>query len=263
MKKTPETMPEYTIIKSEKEPFTVKRQDLSGWFVAPVPGAKVEWSEYYMPEGQWYSTTEVTVENRARLHGLEGLEMMEHTIKEVFFHWEDRKTILQVTDTFQRPLAFRYEEAAYYPEDDYYRVRCGSFLDDGYCEFTKFWDLPYKAKMSRELIPAYAWLRDGNVITIRDEAVNGDVVGYYDVTFGEKIYHTLCYMYRETKTFVNGAVDYFYEEYIDSTGRIVLLRMFRNGGTDNPEEDIPEKECLWVNGRLFAHSTDAISEYVV
>ena len=49
MKKLPEYMPEYKIEANAKEPFSVKWEELMGWFLVPKLGEKISWGMYDIP----------------------------------------------------------------------------------------------------------------------------------------------------------------------------------------------------------------------
>ena len=74
-KKIPEVLPEYTIVKSGKEPFSVKWEELQGWLLVPREGETLTWGLYDMPSGKRTEYTEMKMLGRAEVHGIEGVEI--------------------------------------------------------------------------------------------------------------------------------------------------------------------------------------------
>ena len=75
MKKLPEIMPEYTITKLDKEPFSVKWEELMGWFIVPKLGEKLNWAIYDFPKRNRTEYDEMQVVGKAEIHGIEGVEI--------------------------------------------------------------------------------------------------------------------------------------------------------------------------------------------
>lgn len=76
MKKLPEIMPEYTITKLDKAPFSVKWEELMGWFIVPKLGEKLNWAMYDFPAKKRTEYVEMQVMGKAEIHGIEGVEII-------------------------------------------------------------------------------------------------------------------------------------------------------------------------------------------
>ena len=106
MKKLPEQMPEYRIEASTEPVFSVKWEELMGWFLVPRLGEKISWGMYDMPSGKCIHVYDMEAVGRAKVHGIEGVELIareapysskKETIQRTF--------IAQLTDTHCRYLA--------------------------------------------------------------------------------------------------------------------------------------------------------------
>lgn len=101
MKKLPEIMPEYTITKLDKEPFSVKWEELMGWFIVPKLGEKLSWAMYDIPKRTRMEHVAMEVIGKAEVHGIEGMEITSKqnccgkvteriTVNgEIYVHWYD------------------------------------------------------------------------------------------------------------------------------------------------------------------------------
>lgn len=72
MKKMPEFLPEYTIVKSDKAPFKVKWEELMGWFIVPRSGEKLSWGIYDIPSRKCSSIYHMQVTGKAMVHDIVG-----------------------------------------------------------------------------------------------------------------------------------------------------------------------------------------------
>ena len=75
MKTLPETMPKYTIIKSDAEPFDVVCEELPGWLIVPRVGEHLIFGSYESPSGLLLDTEELKAENEVEIHGVRGVRI--------------------------------------------------------------------------------------------------------------------------------------------------------------------------------------------
>ena len=91
-----------------------------------------------------------------------------------------------------------------------------------------------------------------------------DVVGRFYVTINGKEYDTVCLMDIETNH--SGAV---IEQYLDKNGRTVLWRRFNrddwayNRYKQKWSEKLPNNERITVNGEIYVHWYDCITDYIL
>ncbi|MBO7340066.1 MAG: RNA polymerase sigma factor, partial [Lachnospiraceae bacterium] len=103
MKRLPECMPKYKIEKTDKEPFAVKWEELMGWFLVPKIGERISWGMYDQPSGKCDHVYDMEVIGRAKVHGIEGVEL---TAREASYSNKkeviNRTFVAQLTDTHCR-----------------------------------------------------------------------------------------------------------------------------------------------------------------
>ena len=75
MKQIPKLLPEYKIEKSTLAPFSVKWEELQGWFIVPLVGEKLSWGLYEMPSRNLTEYTEMKALGKSEIHGIEGVEV--------------------------------------------------------------------------------------------------------------------------------------------------------------------------------------------
>lgn len=256
MKRMPEFIPEYTIEKSSEPPFEVKWEELMGWFLVPKLGEKLTWGMYDIPSRKCDHVYDMQVTGKAKVHGIEGVEL---TAREAAY--SDKKDVVnrtfvaQLTDTHCRFLASLRNDGdirnyiTFLDEDDFYPAwgfgedNCGNEVN-----------LTVKGDIKR----------DGSTVTTADKNFLLDIVGRYTVTIGGKSYDTVCVM--DIETYNCGVVS---EQFLDKNGKTVLWRRYNrdNWAIDRYKkpwsEQLPDNERLVVNGTVYVHWYDCITDYVI
>jgi len=260
MEKLPNVLPEYTIVKSNEAPFSVKWEELTGWFVVPKLGEKLSWGIYDGPEkkrAEWYEN-EVT--GRASVHGIEGVEIIskEHSSEQHELMCENRNLtstlVAQLTDTHCRYLAHSAMDG------DTRRMR--TFLDGD--EFSDWSFGEDNCGNEINLKPKGLIQREGNIITTKNVPFLLDVVGRYTVTIGGKPYDCICVI-----NIITNNVGVMSEQFIDQNGRTVLWRRFNRDDWNMKtykqpwSEKFPTNDRLTVNGQLYVHWYDCITDYIL
>lgn len=261
MKKMPDRIPDYTITPLAGAPFAVKWEEMMGWFIVPKVGEKLSWAMYDFPERKRTEVCEMEVIGKAEVHGIEGVE-----IRSVEYSPMDcnsaggqetveRHFAAQLTDTHCRYLAESHTEQGV---KKYYTFLDGSaFLDNwGFGENNcgKETDLVCRGTITQT---AEGWFTSGGKEVM-------DVAGRYEVVIGGKRYDTVCVM--DVMTYDDGIVSM---QYIDKDGRTVLWRRFnpddwkkeKYGGKWS--ELLPDNERMYVNGKLYVHWYDCISDHIL
>ena len=256
MKKMPKILPAYTIQQSEKEPFSVKWEELPGWFLIPREGEKLTWAIYDMPSRECSHVYDMQVIGKAVVHGIEGVEL---TARESAYSDKNdtllRTFIAQLTDTHCRYLA-----AIRTKGDVRHYI---TFLDGD--EFMEVWGIgENNCGNETNLSPKGILARDGSEITCPTNHEVLDIAGRYTLTIGDKTFDTVCVM--DIFPPENGIL---IEQYLDQNGKTILWRRFNkdNWAFDRYGETwskkLPANERIIVNDETYIHFYDCITEYIL
>lgn len=262
MTKLPEFMPEYTIEKLNQEPFACKWEELQGWMIVPRLGEKLTWGLYDFPERNRNEYAELEVTGKAQVHGMEGVEILavQYETRDYYRTGAldrcERHFIAQLTDTHCRYLAESHMENGI--RKVYTFLDGEPFLDNwGFGEDNCGNEVNLKAKGLLK--------REGNTITGFTPKEVVDVVGRYRVTINGNVYDTVCVM--DIQCFNDGVAS---EQYVDQNGRTVLWRRFNKNdwaierfGGKLWSEKLPLNEQLIINGEVYVHWYDCLSDYVL
>ncbi len=256
MKKMPEFMPKYTITESAQAPFSVKWEELMGWFLVPKLGEELSWGMYDMPSRKCSHIYDMKVVGKAKVHGIEGVEL---TAREASYSDKNevinRTFVAQLTDTHCRYLAT--------VRNDGDIRNFITFLDGD--EFMQNWGFGEdNCGNETNLSPKGDIKRQGNAVSTASRSFLLDIVGRYTVTIGEKSYDTFCVM--DIGTYNPGVVS---EQFLDKNGRTILWRRFNRDdwAIDRYQklwsEQLPENEKLMINGTTYVAWYDCITEYAL
>lgn len=256
MNKLPEILPDYRIEANNKEPFTVKWEELIGWFLVPKLGERLSWGMYDIPSRKCSHIYDMEVTGKAMVHGIEGVELTAreaaYSQKEEVIH---RTFIAQLTDTHCRYLAtMRNDEGVRnyitFLDGDAFMLNWG-FGEDNCGNETN-------------LSPKGEIKRNGSVITCPDKNFLLDIVGRYTVTINGRSFDTVGVM--DIETYNCGVVS---EQFLDENGRTVLWRRFNRDDwaidryKKKWSEQLPENEKLTINGMTYVHWYDCITDYIL
>lgn len=255
MKTLPEILPAYKIEHSGEAPFPVKWEELMGWFLVPKIGEKLSWGMYDMPSRRCACVYDMEVVGGARVHGVEGVEV---TARETPRSGESEAAVhtfvAQLTDAHCRYLAAvrndsGVKEYVTFLDGDAFLPGWG-FGEDNCGNETNLWQ---KGVLQRE----------GAAVTAPDRPFLLDIVGRYNVTINGKNYDTVCVMVLESARC--GAVS---EQYLDRNGRTVLWRRFNRDDWAMDRyhkrwsEQFPDNERLSINGEVYVHWYDCVTDYI-
>ena len=227
-----------------------------GWFLVPKISEKLSWGMYDIPSRQCNRLFEMEVLGKAKVHGIEGVEL---TAKETSCSDKSdvihRTFIAQLTDTHCRYLATLRNEG-----DIHHYI---TFLDGD--EFLPNWGFGEDNCGNETNLTVNGDIqRNGSIVTSVDKDFLLDIVGRYVVTIGSKSYDTICVM--DIETYDGGVVT---EQYLDKDGRTILWRRFNKNDWAYPHykklwtEMLPENETLIVNGETYVHWYDCITDYIL
>ena len=256
MKKLPELLPEYKIEESSLSPFSVKWEELMGWFLIPKLGEKVSWGMYDLPSRKCSHIYDMKVTGKAVVHGIEGVELV---AKEA--PCSDKKKILnrtfvaQLTDTHCRYLATVRDDGDVrnyitFLDGDAFMLNWG-YGEDNCGNET---NLSSKGEIKRT----------GSTVESTQKDFLLDIVGRYNVTIDGKTYDTVCVMDIES-----GCCGVISEQFLDKNGRTILWRRFNRNdwAIDRYKQPwtelLPDNERLTVNGTTYVHWYDCITDYIL
>ncbi len=259
--KLPKIIPAYTIEPVPEPPFSVKWEELMGWFLVPRLGERLAWGMYDMPSRRLGEYDESEVIGRAEVHGIEGVEIRVTAYDPMPCNSEGGRTqvertfIAQLTDTHCRYLAESHVRDGV--------KRCYTFLDGE--SFLGNWGFGEdNCGNETNLSPKGDITRTGTTVTSVDKAFLLDIVGRYTVTIGGKAYDTVCVM--DIETYDSGVAS---EQFLDRNGRTVLWRRFNRDDWaieryGRPwSEQLPDNDRLMVNGATYVHWYDCITDYIL
>lgn len=256
MKRLPEYLPAYTIEASKEAPFSVKWEELMGWFLVPKLGEELSWGMYDIPSRKCNHIYDMKVTGKAKVHGIEGVELIAREAiysgkKEII----NRTFVAQLTDTHCRFLATLRNDG---DVRNYI-----TFLDGD--EFMPNWGFGEdNCGNETNLIPKGDIKREGNVVTSLDKQFLLDIVGRYTITINGKSYDTVCVI--DIETYNAGVVS---EQFLDKNGRTILWRRFnRNDWAFDTygklwSEQLTENEQLIINGQTYVQWYDCITDYIL
>ena len=256
MKRLPEFIPEYKIEASTKAPFSVKWEELMGWFLIPKLGEKLSWGMYDIPSRKCINIYDMQVTGKVKVHGIEGVEL---TARESSYSNKkevvNRTFVAQLTDTHCRYLATLRNDGDVrnyitFLDGDEFLLNWG-FGEDNCGNET---NLSVKGDIKRE----------GNSVTSVKKDFLLDIVGRYTVTIGGKSYDTVCVM--DIETYNCGVVS---EQFLDKDGKTILWRRYNRDdwAIDRYKkpwsEQLPENDRLIVNGTTYVHWYDCITDHIM
>lgn len=262
MTKLPKMMPKYTIEKLDESPFACKWEEMQGWLIVPKLGEKLRWGMYDFPERECTSWCDMAVVGRAEVHGIEGVEITatQYGVGDDrdpgFQDGMERRLVAQLTDTHTRYLLESHTE------DGVRKVY--TFLDGD--EFQNNWGFGEdNCGNETNLAPKGLLTREGNAVIGHTPKEVVDIVGRYRVTINGKAYDTVCVM--DIQCFNDAVAS---EQYVDEKGRTVLWRRFNRNdwemdrfGGQLWSEKLPDNERITVNGEIYVHWYDCISDYIL
>ena len=253
MKKLPEVLPKYRIEPLGVEPFEVIHEELPGMLVIPRLGEKITFGMYDIPSRKQNGVYKLNVTGKIVIHGIEGVavnkEYSESSISE-------KSTVFaQLTDSHCKYLG---------------GITCDksgsqhliTFLDSNFDDYFGIGE--DNCGFMTHRIPENKIKQTSEGLVIGEDDIS-DIVGSYKVVFEAKEYETVR-MIDFQKTSKGGMLC---EYYIDKSGKTVLKRRFNQNNWAYERygkmwaEQLPENERLMVDGEIYVHWYDCISDYIL
>lgn len=257
MKTLPNIMPNYKIKKSEKKPFELRCEELMGWFIIPKLNEKCSWAMYDYPSKKKAESYELSVQGKATVHGIEGVEILSKEILSDGTKGSEIIFIAQLSENYNRFLA-----ESHYNGD----TKCYStFLDED--EFLPNWGIGENNCGSEVNIKqkGNVSLKDNNVTSPNVNSII-DVLGRYTVDINDKIYDTILVINIENQ---GDEKKIMTETYLDKNGRTVLWRRFNHEDWSLSHfkqkwtEKLPNNDRIKINNETYVHWYDCITDYIL
>lgn len=256
----PAVMPAYTVKSTGGKPFEVVWEELPGWLLVPRLGERISWAMYDDPDKKRTFQYDMRVLGEAEVHGIRGVEIeavchgVDPTGAGNPSDTEPTRFIAQLTDTHCRYLACEAMQNGV--------KRFITFLDGE--AFMPNWGVgENNCGNETHLVCKGRIHRDGNTVSCSTANDAPDIVGRYEVTIGGRVYDTVCVM--DIDSFNDGTLS---EQFLDRNGKTVLWRRFNRDdwhvahGEKRWSEKLPASERLTVNGQVYVHWYDCLTDYV-
>jgi len=255
MKNIPNRMPDYRIEKLEAAPFPVHHEELPGMLIVPRIGEKLTFASYDDPDKKLSNQERLQVKGPVTIHGVQGVEIEREYTDGT--ETGTRTIFAQLTDSFCRYLGGM------------------SKTEDGGLQIVTFMDgdaFTYSYEVGEDNCGFPVERTAQGQITETDTGLTvcpgrdvSDIVGRYRVELNGKNYDTVRLVNVEKSA--HGGI--LTEQYLDQSGRTVLWRRFNHeawkiSGNQKPwSAQLPDSERLLVNGEVYVHWYDCITEYVL
>ena len=255
MKKLPEYLPEYKIQKSELAPFMVVHEELPGMFVIPRLGQKVLFGMYDMPSRNQNGVYELSVTGKVTLHGVEGVYIQKKYYENTPV--EETTVFAQLTDSHCRYLGG-------VSTDKNGVQKIITFLDSEFNDYYGIGEDNCGFPTHRKEEGIIKQTEKGLALPSGDDV--SDIVGRFTISINGISYDTVRLIDFQACGNNEGMLC---EHYLDKNGRAILWRRFNKNNWAHKRygklwtEMLPENEKLIVNGEIYVHWYDCITDYIL
>ena len=254
MKKMPKYMPKYEITRMNAEPFAVKHEELPGMFIVPRIGEERSFSLYDLPEWKQDGVYRLTVKGNIVIHGVKGVEIESEYKDEK--GTETCKIFAQLTDTHCRYLGGLRTDN----EGTSHMI---TFLDDSFQDAYGIGKDNCGFPVERTPENLFTETAEGLAVNMMEDI--SDICGRYEVKIGEKVYDTVRIL--DIQLCDLGVM--LCEYYVDASGHTILWRRFNKNDWAMKRyqktwtEMYPDHEQLLINGEIYVHWYDCITDYIL
>lgn len=254
MKRLPEMIPEYRIESLNMSPFAVVHEELPGMFVIPRLGEKITFGMYDFPSRKQNGVYKLNVTGKICIHDVEGVAIHKEYSENGMM--EEGTIFAQLSDSHCKYLG---------------GITCDkngnqnliTFLDSNFDDYFGIGEDNCGFSTNRIVEGRIQQTEKGLVISEDDDI--SDIVGSFKISFGEKTYETVRLIDYQKGS--SGGM--LCEHYLDKNGRSVLWRRFNHNNWAYERygkqwtEMLPENETMVVNGELYVHWYDCITDYIL
>jgi len=254
MKKLPTMMPEYRIEKTDRAPFEVVHEELPGMFIIPRIGESISFGMYDMPSRKQTGVYKLSVSGKMTLHGVEGVSIQKRY--QDTSSKEEATVFAQLTDKNCKYLGG-------VSTDMNGNQRIITFLDSEFDEYYGIGDDNFGFPTHR-FSEGKITETEGELRLPSGDDVS-DIVGRFTITMNQVSYDTIRLIdYQDGN---QGGM--LCEHYLDEHGRTILWRRFNKNDWAYKRygkqwsELLPDNETLIVNGEVYVHWYDCITDYIL
>lgn len=254
MKNLPQSLPDYTITGSSLPPFAVRHEELPGMLIVPRIGEKLSFGMYDLPGRGLSGVYHLEVTGGVELHGIRGVEIDSQYLDSDGSK-EKNTVFAQLTDSH-----CRYLGGMTLDKDGLRRIT--TFLDgDSFSDAYAIGEDNCGFEVDRRPEGHITACDTGLSTDVKDDV--SDIVGRFHVSIGGKIYDTV----RLIDIQSGGGSYMLCEYYLDQNGRTVLWRRFNRDDWalgrygKRWTESLPDNERMTVNGEVYVHWYDCITDY--
>lgn len=252
-----ETMPTLTIEKSSRPFFEVKCADEA--FIIPRVGNKNSEGTYRYPDKRLALVSTCYVPKAAMIHGVSGVKVCRDTynVKAGKLYKNERVWFSQLTDEYIRDLGTITSDTD--GDDDDFPTEIHTFLEENYDVIVNGNDRVHgRPLLIKENAPKVIGER-----MIIDEYHTRYTMGTFNVTIGERSFETVKFIVVQKNTVLT-------ENYVDTTGRLVLMRWYesvacieqtpwytdewKQSTVDNPKLTVNDIEYRLIEDRISHHA---------
>jgi len=260
--KFPKIKPKITIEKSNKKPFSVRCEEVSGSLIIPRVGEKIKWAFYDNPDGKYTGFYNYECVREAKIHGIPCVQI-EVTEEDESGKITKSTEFMRLTDNHTSYIAEMH-------------------IEDGTFNFGSFYDNEYLSRyeMGENNIGREIFQEQSGVAKVddsgKDMIINftgdscTDIIGRFDVRIGSTIYDTVALfeISLDEKNEYDGTVVI---HYLDKNGRTVLFRRFNRNDWGSEKfrgnclwtDKLADSEAIIINGKKYVHWYDCLSDYVL
>ena len=250
----PSERPAISIEKSSVPFFNVKCEEQS--FIIPRVGNECAEATYRYPEKKLVIVSHCYVPKYCQVHDVSGVKICRDTylVKHKKLHKNERIWFAQLTDEYIRNLGTIFDDG-----NGEEPTQVTTFLEESYDILVNGNDRVFGIPV---LIQENAAEESENGYTVAEENVRY-TCGVWNVTIGSRAFETIkCIMVQN---------DSCEQTYIDRNGRVVLLCQYERSQnivsdkyySENDLAAMKKNAVIYVNGDMYMHTEDRISEYVL
>lgn len=251
----PLLLPDYTIRPSSQPPFAVRHEELPGMLIIPRIGEELSFGMYDLPERKRSGVYHLKVVGEVVIHGIRGVEIASQYLDSDGSK-EENTVFAQLTDSH-----CRYLGGMTVAEDGLRRIT--TFLDgDSFSEAYGIGEGNCGFEVERRPKGSITACDNGLTAELKEDV--SDIAGRYEITLGDKVYDTV-----RLVDFQSGGGSYMLcEYYLDKNGRTILWRRFNRDDWALERygrkwtEKLPDNERITVNGEIYAHWYDCITDFL-